>query len=293
MILSKKVINAQALEQNEQLFKCPVCSARMEVVEQSKVVCTENHSFDLSKAGYINLSSHIHVTKYDKSLFAARKKVIDGDFFAPLLDYIYEAVLPEVNDVNRQGNPAILDAGCGEGSQLAAILQHLPDGVTGVGIDLAKEGIATAAKEHPGNVWCVADLANCPFGDCTFNVILNVLSPANYAEFIRLLKPDGLFLKVIPGDDYLKELRTIFYDDPKEQKDSEHSMRFEQHFESVRTDRIAYEFPLDRELLAPLIRMTPLSWGASPEKLEQALNMDIPMITIDFIVMSGVKKKKK
>lgn len=284
MILSKKVINAQALERSEDLFKCPICSARMEVVEQSKMVCTENHSFDLSKAGYVNLSSNIHVTKYDKSLFSARKEVIDGGFFEPLLDYIYEAVLPQVG-------ATILDAGCGEGSQLAAILQRLPADVTGVGIDLAKEGIATAAKEHPGNVWCVADLANCPFGDSTFEVILNVLSPANYAEFIRLLKPEGLFLKVIPGENYLKELRAIFYDDPKEQKDSDHGMRFEQHFESVRMDRIAYEFPLDRELLAPLIRMTPLSWGASPEKLEQALSVDIPMITVDFTVMSGVKKK--
>ena len=35
--------------------------------------------------------------------------------------------------------------------------------------------------------------------------------------------------------------------------------------------RITYEFPLDAELLAPLIRMTPLSWGASKEKIEEAL----------------------
>ena len=124
-----------------------------------------------------------------------------------------------------------------------------------VGIDLAKEGIATAAKEHPGNIWCVADLANCPFEDGAFDTILNILSPANYAEFTRLLKPDGLFIKVVPEKGYLKELRAIFYnDDTERQQDSEHVNRFAEQFELMKTERITYEFQLDRDLLAPLIR---------------------------------------
>ena len=43
-------------------------------------------------------------------------------------------------------------------------------------------------------------------------------------------------------------------------------------------------------LLAPLIRMTPLSWGADKEKIEAAERMDIPVITIDFVIMIGKKK---
>ena len=36
--------------------------------------------------------------------------------------------------------------------------------------------------------------------------------------------------------------------------------------------------------------MTPLTWGASEEKVAEALQMDIPEITIDFTVISGLKR---
>ncbi|MDZ7835836.1 MAG: hypothetical protein U5K84_11455 [Alkalibacterium sp.] len=35
------------------------------------------------------------------------------------------------------------------------------------------------------------------------------MSPSNYEEFDRLLKPGGRVIKVIPGEDYLKELRAL------------------------------------------------------------------------------------
>jgi 23S rRNA (guanine745-N1)-methyltransferase len=287
MTLSKKIMNAQVLENNAQLFSCPICSSPMKMLDSTRLVCAENHSFDLSKNGYVNLAPQAHVTKYDKSLFEARKRVIDSGFFNQLLHYIIQIVSQRNNSLE---NVAVLDAGCGEGSHLSAILSGLTgSGITGVGIDLAKEGVAAAAKEHPGHIWCVADLANCPFQDQKFDTIINILSPANYAEFTRLLKPDGLFVKVVPESGYLKELREIFYDDNKEQSDSDPLNRIEEHFKAVTTERITYQFSLPNGLLAPLIRMTPLSWGASKEKIEEALSMEIPSITIDYTVISGLK----
>lgn len=287
MTLSKKMMNAQVLVKNAHLFRCPICSSQMEMVDNSRLVCVENHSFDLSKNGYVNLAPQAHVTKYDKSLFEARKMVIDSGFFDQLLDYIIQTNLQYSERLEKV---SILDAGCGEGSHLSAILQRLTGDVTGVGVDLAKEGVASAAKEHPGSMWCVADLANCPFQDKKFDTILNILSPANYAEFTRLLKPGGLFVKVVPENGYLKELREIFYDETKQQQDSEPVARFKEHFEAVKTERITYQFPLPDGLLAPLIRMTPLSWGAGKEKVEEALRLEIPLITIDYTVISGLKK---
>lgn len=282
MTLSKKMMNAYALEKSAQLFSCPICRATMTVEGGSRLVCTENHSFDLSKNGYVNLAPQAHVTKYDKSLFAARKQIIESGFFTPLLQYMTELLV-----IGKA--TTILDAGCGEGSHVAEILSHLPENVLGVGIDLAKEGIAAAAKEHPGHVWCVADLANCPFGDAQFDAVLNILSPANYAEFTRLLQPDGLFIKVVPESDYLKELRAIFYEDKEQKEESNLVERFAAHFELMNTKRITYEFTLNQELLAQLIRMTPLSWGADEGKVAEARRADIPVMTIDFRVMIGKK----
>lgn len=284
MTLSKKMMNAQAIEVNAHLFSCPICSSRMELVDSSRLVCTENHSFDLSRQGYVNLAPQAHVTKYDKALFDARKTIIASGFFNPLLNYVTEVISDELKD---QVATTIVDAGCGEGSHLSTILSNLSENVTGVGIDLSKEGIIAAAKDHPGSIWAVADLANCPFTDASVDTVLNILSPANYAEFTRLLKPGGLFIKVVPESGYLKELREVFYDEPKRQQEAEPHARVADVFESVKTTRITYEFPLDGELLAKLIQMTPLTWGASDAKVEEALSIGISSVTIDFNVITG------
>lgn len=283
MTLSKKMMNAQVIENNEQLFRCPVCAETMMLVESSQLVCTANHSFDLSKQGYVNLAPQAHTTKYDKALFAARKTVIDSGFFGPMLDEVTKVIAIELNDAPLC---TILDAGCGEGSHLNEILRQLTGDVVGVGIDLAKEGIAAAAKAHPGKIWSVADLANCPFQDEQFDVILNILSPANYAEFTRLLKRGGLFVKVVPESHYLKELREVFYDEEKN-RETDPVERMAAHFDEVRAARITYSFSLEDGLLAPLIRMTPLTWGAPEEKIAEAYDKNIASITIDFNVLIG------
>lgn len=287
MKISKKMMNAQAFEKNMHLFRCPICSENMVFLEQSRLVCTANHSFDLSKQGYVNLALQAHATKYDKSLFEARKEIIDNGFFTPLLELIASQIL---NPLEQAASPAVIDAGCGEGSHLSNLLSRLPDTVAGVGIDLAKEGIVAAAKDHPGSIWAVGDLANCPFQDASFDVVLNILSPANYGEFTRLLKPGGLFIKVIPEDGYLKELRDVFYEGVERSQETNAIERITDMFEDVRVERLTYEFPLERELLAKLIQMTPLTWGASIEKIEEALRANISSITIDYKIITGIKR---
>ncbi|WP_172370624.1 putative RNA methyltransferase [Sporosarcina jiandibaonis] len=288
-MISKKMMNAEQIEKNAHLFSCPVCGTELILIDKSRLVCTKNHSFDLSRQGYVNLTSGGHLTKYDKALFEARKTIIDSGFFNPVLDSSTNLISKQLED---KLEAVIIDAGCGEGSHLSTILSKLRKNVTGVGIDLSKEGILAAAKDHPGNIWAVADLANCPFADEQFDVILNILSPANYAEFTRLLKPDGLFLKVVPEQDYLKELRAVFYDEAGREQDADPAARVAEHFSDVKTERITYQFPLDQELLAKLIRMTPLTWGASGEKVNEALRIGIPSITIDFTIIIATQRNE-
>ena len=92
MTLSKKMLNVQAMEQCVDVFRCPICSSEMEMVDQSRFVCLANHSFDLSKNGYVNLAPQAHVTKYDKSLFEARRTVMNSGFFAPVLEAVIRTI---------------------------------------------------------------------------------------------------------------------------------------------------------------------------------------------------------
>lgn len=289
MKLSKKMQNSKVMERNERLFSCPICSSALKLEVQERFVCANGHSFDLAKSGYVNLAPQAHTTKYDKSLFQARTAVMSSGFFEPILDKLVERVNEQIEYVD---NPVVLDAGCGEGTHLSAIHEHLPSRTVGIGIDLAKEGIVAASKTYPGFIWSVADLAAMPFRDGQIDVILNVLSPANYAEFTRLLKPGGIVVKVVPESGYLKELREVFYEGKPQKEESDPVGRFAEHFDSVQSERVTYTFELPEGLLASLIHMTPLAWGASEEKIEEALGMGIREITIDLRVMWGSKRAK-
>ena len=270
MKLTKKMQSALVMEKNAQLFKCPICSEGMEMEEHSRLVCQNMHSFDLAKSGYVNLAPQAHSTKYDKSLFEARTLVMTSGYFEPVLENIIARLNDHLTDVEC---PVVLDAGCGEGSHLQGILSQLQTESVGIGIDLAKEGITAASKAYPGIIWSVADLAAMPFADAQIDTIVNILSPANYAEFNRLLKPGGLVVKVVPESGYLQELREVFYDGKQQKDETDPVERFREHFDAVETERITYQFELPEGLLAPLIRMTPLTWNASEERVREVLAM--------------------
>src|SRR5699024_3822979 len=184
--ITKKEKSARYVRQFESIFACPICQSPMKVSELKSLICSNDHAFDFTRQGYVNLLTHPPKTKYSKDLFEARKTIIANDgLFDTLTEKIAE-FLKQTNALTK------LETGCGDGSHLVNICDQIRSDemkpVTGTGIDIAKEGIFTDAKNYPGMIWTVADLANTPFQDNQFDVILNILSPSNYTEFNRLLK---------------------------------------------------------------------------------------------------------
>ncbi|MFJ7972685.1 putative RNA methyltransferase [Psychrobacillus sp. NPDC096389] len=288
--MTNRMKSAQYVSGLESIFKCPICDSSMSVYELQSLVCANKHTYDFSKQGYINMLSHPIKTKYGNDLFEARRKLIaEGHFFEPLSSAIAQII-------KEQKNPAfILDTGCGEGSHLSSICDavsaDLEKPVTGVGIDISKEGILAAAKNYSNKVWLVADLAKMPFQEEQFDIILNILSPSNYVEFNRLLKDDGLVIKVVPQTNYLKELREIVYAEPEKQAYSNADTvdLFKDNFQMVSTSRIQYTVRLDNPLIHALVRMTPLTWSASEEKLKGFLEREFAEITVDMEILIGKK----
>src|SRR5690625_5272104 len=161
-------------------------------------------------------------------------------------------------------NPAVmLDAGCGEGSHLQRIVGKCNnDWITAVGLDISKEGIALAAKNYQSSTWLVGDLANAPLANKSCHAVLNILSPANYMEFKRILTSDGLIIKVVPRFNYLKELRKALFPDKnkKTYNNSEIVSLFKQHFHLEKHFNVSYVMKLNQTELLDLVQMTPLAW---------------------------------
>ncbi|CAG7649873.1 23S rRNA (guanine(745)-N(1))-methyltransferase [Paenibacillus allorhizosphaerae] len=274
------------------LFRCPICFLPMHVIERKSLVCAGGHSFDLSRYGYVNFLSRPVKAKYDKQLFASRKILSDNGFFKPLDTYISEQIIqslqPGIAPVQ------MIDAGCGEGSRLSSIKalvnSQTTRDITAIGLDIAKEAVAMAARHDPQSIWCVGDLARCPLASEQFQFIINILSPSNYSEFQRMLAQGGIMVKVVPGSHYLRELRELVYGlSPRPYSNSDTQQLFEKHFHLLHKEQLQYAVRLKRSLITHLVRMTPLSWGATDGALQHVLALDFIDLTIDLTILIGQK----
>lgn len=289
----RKPLNAGLFSEQEGIFRCPVCSSPMKMVDFKSLICSNRHCFDLAKQGYVNLLPASLKTKYDKQMFESRKIIYQSGFFEPLLEKISERI---INELHSQSEPAkILDAGCGEGSHLSSIQETIKsktaNDILSVGVDISKDGIYMAAKAYPHSIWCVADLSKFPFAGKQFNFILNILAPANYSEFQRILTDEGMVIKVIPESAYLQELRAIFYKETNRQVYANDNTLdlFKKNLFLLDVQRVKYVVTLDSSLVDPLLRMTPLLWGTTGEGLLNTQEMNLREVTIDLTILVGKK----
>ena len=276
-LLSKRALSIQQFQFNSRLFACPICKQEIEISNEGKMSCLSNHTFDVAKQGYVYMLNRPVQSMYGKELFDSRHTVIQAGIY----DRLQAAIAWEIN----VEQPVILDTGCGEGSHLHRICQQL-DRPVGVGIDISKEGIIAAAKYNPEQLWCVGDLANSPFNEQSFDAILNILSPANYDEFKRLLKRGGKVIKVVPQENYLKELRKqAFADSEKESYTNAQTVeRFKASFAHTEVKRITYTVPLEAHLVQNLLEMTPMGWHIDDKE-----GIQLQEITIDLDLLIGME----
>ncbi|MDN4495192.1 putative RNA methyltransferase [Ureibacillus aquaedulcis] len=272
--VSKRVASILHMKEHETLFSCPLCKESMHVTDDGHVICGNHHSFDIAKQGYVNFMIKPAASMYSKSLFESRQEVISSGLYNQLQQTIAKNIGDEAQ--------VILDTGCGEGSHLERICDLLTQDVVAIGIDISKEGIQAAAKFYEQKIWCVGDLANNPYKKQSIDCILNILSPANYDEFSRLLKPNGKVIKVVPQSGYLKEIRKqAFANSEKESYSNNQTVeRFKEHFTNVWQERITYTVPLSAQLVPKLLEMTPLGWH-----LQEGISLT--EITIDLDVLVG------
>jgi len=292
--VSKNNYAVNLLSQHSHIFSCPVCRYELFVDERS-LICPHGHRFDLSKHGYVHLCLQAAGTKYDKSMFAARRMLSQTGLFEPLAEAIATRIVKDLEPRAEHDTLKILDAGCGEGWHLerihSLVRQNAAQPTLGIGIDLAKEGVTSAAKSYKELLWCVGDLANPPLVSQQFNVILNILSPANYDAFHRLLCEGGIVIKVIPDRYYLRELREALWEGRQRSFSNDRTMKlFKEHFEHIEAQRVRYTYPLGPGQVQSLLAMTPLAWRTEDSKLKHFVAHPPTEITVDLAVMIGSKR---
>ncbi|QWU15267.1 23S rRNA (guanine745-N1)-methyltransferase [Paenibacillus sophorae] len=291
--MTRQSASAARVKERESAFKCPLCESPMRVADFKSLICSRNHTFDFTKQGYLNLSARPVSGKYTKELFEARRKIItESSLYASVHKEIARAI--EEHRGGSADSYTMADLGCGEGSHLHRILEECGSpGMTGIGLDLSKEGIVMASKRYEGSIWIVGDLAKSPLSDKSLNVVLNILSPSNYKEFKRILVQHGLVIKVVPRPGYLKELREALYDreEKKKYRNDETAALFRQHFILADVVHLNYTKELNQAELENMVRMTPLAWSGNQARIYSYINLGSAEITVDLDILIGINKQ--
>lgn len=198
-------------------FICPVCGGDLVIGEKS-LSCSNKHLFDTAKSGYTNLllSQQTKAKHHgdDKRMVQSRQAFLNRGYYNPLLRCITEIMLQNVKSGDR-----ILDAGCGECWYTANIEESLlQNGISPqlFAVDISKEALAAGAKRSPGIELTVASVFHLPVASDSCDFVLPVFAPTCGEEFARVLKKNGMLLRVIPLERHLWSLKAAVYDKPYE-----------------------------------------------------------------------------
>ncbi len=259
-------------------FICPVCKHKLNKSE-SQYVCTQGHSFDVSKDGYVNLlmSQQSSAKRHgdDKLMVRSRRDFLEKGFYKSLSNKLCETVKNYVNP-----HSVIVDVGCGEGYYSNAISKVILTDFYGV--DISKDALRYASRSMKEGQFAVASAFNLPFEDSAVDCVLNIFAPSAYNEFYRVLKENGLLIKSVPLEEHLWGLKSVLYDKPYKNKPE---IRNEELFELVSETEIKYEINLtDSEDILNLFRMTPYYYKTSREDAEKLINQKELTTIVHFCV---------
>lgn len=262
-------------------FACPICQENLTLVETS-LKCSNRHSFDLAKFGYVNLAPQIKQSaNYDKESFQNRQEILEAGF--------YQAILETISDLLARLETAktILDIGCGEGFYSRKLQESHPD-KTFYAFDISKDSVQIAAKSEPNWAvnWFVGDLARLPIKNASMDILLDIFSPANYGEFRRVLSQNGILIKVVPTENHLKEIRQMVQDHltKKDYSNQDIKEHFQEHF-TIQSSQIAsLTKPITPEQRQALLSMTPLLFNIDQTKIDWT---QLTEITIEAEILVG------
>lgn len=265
-------------------LKCPVCGK--ELTDDGKTLkCSKNHSFDRARQGYINLLPVQFKHSLDPGdtaeMLRARRRFLDSGKYTPICQSVFEAM-----EKYTPQAPKVLDIGCGEGYYTAR-LKALRLGEY-IGIDISKEGARMACSRDKDILFLVATASRLPIADNQLDCVCAMFSLLMPDEYSRVLKKNGCVIEVTVGNDHLKELKSIIYDEVFPQ--DKHPADYNGLFEEVHRQEHSFQITLDNPSLKDLLLMTPHFWRIRKERRELLEATDSLDLTVHYWVR--VLKKK-
>lgn len=238
---------------------CPLCQAVL-AREDKQWRCSNGHSFDVAREGYVNLLPVQHKKSLQpgdaSDMVKARREFLAAGYYQPLRDAVV-AMLQEINPEH------VLDIGCGEGYYTQAMADVAADVV---GLDIAKPAIQLAAKRCKGPLWLVGGSARLPLADASMDLVTSLFSPLPVDEMARVLRPGGKLLVVTPAADHLRSMREALFETLVPHQPEKFLTVLGPQFQCISEQTLAVPLVLSQTALRQLLLMTPYVWRAKAER---------------------------
>jgi 23S rRNA (guanine745-N1)-methyltransferase len=273
------------------ILQCPVCRDLL-LLSADGYQCSRMHTFDAARQGYVNfLLSHKKHSKEpgdSPEMIMSRRRFLNLGFYDKISEGINQAVVDALPDTERGSAFMVLDAGCGEGFYLKRLKERLSarfgdsNPVEYYGVDISKFAVRQATQRDKAINWFVASIADLPFVPASFDIVLNVFSPANSPEFSKILKKTGKLVLVSPGPRHLNGLREIIYPVAREHTQPEMVEQARELFALSACTRINYPIELKTKAeIMDLLAMTPYFWNIGLNTKSKVAALDRLAMEVD------------
>ena len=230
-----------------------------------------------------------------KEMINSRTRFLSSGFYSILRD----ALCYHISHLSSNNSCFInfLDVACGEGYYTNFIHSQLQKDckINTIGVDISKSAIhASSVSKNILNLkdiaYCVGNLDYLPFLNNSFDFLLNCFAPINVAEFARVLKKDGYFIRVLPGKYHLLELKQFLYsevhlNEPKEDELAGFVLESSHQVDNVIT--------INNEQIQDLFTMTPYYYKTSYEAKNRLKTLESLTTKISFIIKIYRKSPRK
>ena len=281
------------------ILACPLCGEKM-IRSGGSLVCPSRHTFDVAKAGYVNLlppgkGKNAH-TGDEKPMVRARADFLACGHYARISSHLAELIAENLTPRDI----SFCDMGSGEGyhtCNAAATLSGLTSkNVLAFGADASKYGAECASKlarlkglmpsggigaECDGKTqayFAPANIFHLPVADGVLDACISMFAPIAWDETRRVLKNGGVLGVVSSARDHLIEMRRIIYDDVRE---ADFSPSAEDGFEMLCEDVLTYPIHLSsNKEIRDLFVMTPFYFRTAEDGRERLFSHDELDLTV-------------
>jgi len=266
-------------------FVCPVCNGKL-ISNGKSLSCKKGHTYDIAKSGYTNLflTQQIKAKRHgdDKLMVSCRQSFLNKGYYNVLLEKVCDTI-----GKYAKNNHRILDAGCGECWYTAHIYEYLAKNliITKMfAIDISKDALASGAKRNKEIELAVASVFHLPVATEFCDMLISIFAPFSGDEFSRVLKKDGILIKVIPLEKHLMNLKKAVYDKPYENEIEISELK---GFILIEKQEIRGTIHLScNEDILNLFTMTPYYYKTSAEDQEKLSNLSELDTEIEFGILA-------